>query len=196
MKKKKMKERIHQFLFILSYLGFCWLMMQVVHESGHVIFAWLTGGRVESIVLNPLAISRTDLAANPHPLLQVWGGPLIGVALPLLAWAAARLVRIPALPLFSVFAGFCCIANGLYIGFGPDTAGADTHIMLSLGCRRWQLVVFGVGMLALGLWLLNGTGRYFGIGVPGGNVSHRRSALSLAMLAALILAELLLDPLF
>jgi hypothetical protein len=46
-----------------------WLLMQAVHESGHVLGARLGGGTVAQVVLHPLTISRTDLAANPHPLL-------------------------------------------------------------------------------------------------------------------------------
>ena len=188
----KMKDRIPQIALTLSFGAFCWLMMQMVHEMGHVVFAWLTGGVVEKVVLHPLAISRTDLFSNPHPLLQVWGGPLFGIALPIGLWGLARLRRMSTTPLFRVFAGFCCITNGLYIGFGSNTPGADSHIMLSQGCLRWQLVIFGVVMLGLGLWLLSGMGRHFGIGEPGGKVSHRLLILSLSLLAAVIVVELVI----
>ena len=53
--------RFHQLLLIATYLPFCWLAMQVVHEAGHVLGAALSQGRVERVVLHPLAISRTDL---------------------------------------------------------------------------------------------------------------------------------------
>jgi len=43
-----------------------WLLMQALHETGHVLGAWLTGGQVVKLVLNPLAISRTDVSPNPR----------------------------------------------------------------------------------------------------------------------------------
>jgi hypothetical protein len=73
----------HQVILIASTLLGSWLGMQAVHELGHVAGAWLTGGRVEKVVLHPLTISRTDLAHNPAPLLVVWAGPTVGVLLPL-----------------------------------------------------------------------------------------------------------------
>jgi hypothetical protein len=66
---------------ILIYLS--WLAMQAVHELGHILAAWLTGGTVERVILEPLAISRTDVSPNPSPLAVAWAGPLVGVALPL-----------------------------------------------------------------------------------------------------------------
>ncbi len=62
----------------------CWLGMMGVHEVGHVLAGIFTGGTVTKVVVHPLAISRTDIAPNPMPLIVVWAGPLIGVLLPLL----------------------------------------------------------------------------------------------------------------
>src|SRR5271165_6671379 len=83
-------NRVHQAVLIFSTLLGSWLGMQDVHELGHVVAAWLTGGRVAKVVLDPLTISRTDLAENPRPLAVVWGGPTLGVAMPLAVWLAAR----------------------------------------------------------------------------------------------------------
>ena len=81
--------RLHQALLMGSTLVLSWLGMMAVHEFGHVLGAWLSGGTIAKVVLHPLTISRTDLAHNPHPLLVVWAGPAVGVLLPLLAWGAA-----------------------------------------------------------------------------------------------------------
>ena len=66
-------KRLAQILLILTFIGFSWLAMQVVHESGHVLVARLTGAEVTNVALHPLIISRTDLAENPHPLAVVKG---------------------------------------------------------------------------------------------------------------------------
>src|SRR5438105_14300049 len=107
--------------------------MQAVHESGHVLGAWLTGGRVLRVVLHPLTISRTDLADNPHPLIVVWAGPVVGVAIPLLLWLIFAATRLPAAFVVRFFAGFCLIANGLYIGVGSFGRIGDCGEMLRHG---------------------------------------------------------------
>ncbi len=72
-------RRVHQLVLIASTLALSWFGMMAVHESGHVLAAWATGGTVAKVVLHPLTISRTDLADNPQPLPVVWGGPGFGV---------------------------------------------------------------------------------------------------------------------
>ncbi|MFZ5833635.1 MAG: hypothetical protein ACOY3P_26400, partial [Planctomycetota bacterium] len=125
--------RIYQIALIASTLLACWLGMQVVHELGHVLGAWATGGAVERVVLHPLTISRTDLAYNPHPLAVVWMGPLVGVVLPLIAWATAAGARMPLVFLLRFFAGFCLVANGAYIGGGSFDRIGDCGEMLRHG---------------------------------------------------------------
>src|SRR5437762_5721447 len=118
-------NRLSQTILIASTLLGSWLGMQAIHESGHVIGALLTGGRVARVVLHPLTISRTDLAVNPHPLAGAWAGPVGGVLLPLLAWAVAACLRTPAAFMVRFFAGFCLIANGAYIGAGSFDGVGD-----------------------------------------------------------------------
>src|SRR3954467_14258183 len=113
-----MKQRLHQAVLIGSTLPACWLGMQAVHEFGHVCGAWTTGGRVERVVLHPLTISRTDLAENPAPPAVVWAVPVLGVVLPLVVWLAAAAAKRPAAFVLRFFAGFCLLANGLYIAVG------------------------------------------------------------------------------
>src|SRR5207249_1155643 len=123
-------KRVVQVLLIVTFIGFCWLAMQVVHESGHVLVARLTGGEVVKVALHPLIVSRTDLGQNPHPLAVVWGGPLIGSLLPLLLFGVALALKLPGVYLFRFFAGFCLVANGVYIGIGWALAeGADPWVM-------------------------------------------------------------------
>lgn len=184
-------SRSQQVILVISFMGFSWLMMQVVHELGHIVFTILPGGQVEKVVLHPLTFSRTDISSNPQPLLQVWGGPIVGIALPIVIWGIASLFRTSYLSFFRFFAGFCCIANGAYIGFAPDSPGLDTQVMLSLGSERWLLVIFGVTMIALGLWFFNSTGRIFGFGVPDGRVNVRHTVVSVCLLSVVVVLELI-----
>jgi len=141
----------------------CWLGMQAVHECGHVAAAWMTGGHVERVVLWPWSFSRTDVAPNPHPLVVVWGGPILGIAIPLVAWELLRRRRSKVLHIARFFAGFCLIANGLYLGFGSLDRIGDAGDMLQLGAPQWTLWLFGAITVPCGLLAWHGQGLKFGL---------------------------------
>src|SRR5437870_4523012 len=117
--------------------------MQAVHEAGHVLGAWLTGGDVVKVVLHPLTISRTELGHDPHPTIVVWAGPVFGVCFPLLAWGLAAAVRLPGSFVLRFFAGFCLIANGAYLAGGSFDGIGDCGVMLRNGTPIWLLWLFG-----------------------------------------------------
>ncbi len=173
-------------LLIFSTLLASWLGMQAVHELGHVLGAWVTGGRVAGVVLHPLTISRTDLADNPHPLVVVWAGPVCGVLLPLLIWMLTIRVRPSEAFLARFFAGFCLLANGLYIGIGSFDRVGDCGEMLKHGSVIWQLWLFAAATAPLGLWLWHRQGRHFGWGSPTTEVSRSASWISLGFCVALL----------
>jgi hypothetical protein len=141
------------FLFAVPIAILSWMGMQAVHELGHVLGAWLSGGVVQGVVLAPLTISRTDVSPNPHPLFVAWAGPIVGVILPLaVAVFVRRAGRVPR-GMAQFFAGFCLIANGLYIGVGSFDAVGDAGDMLRHGSPQWLLILFGGTCSILGLWM-------------------------------------------
>lgn len=186
-------KRLDQILLIISFIGFSWLAMQVVHEFGHVLGAFFSGGRVTRVVLHPFTFSRTDVNPNPHPLLVVWSGPLIGTILPLLALYLAYLLQLPGFYLFRFFAGFCLIANGTYIGLGSFQGIADAGDMLRYGSSMWQLLLFGLFTVPFGLYLWNGLGVKFGLGLAGGRVSRSAALISFALFAMLFGTEIIIS---
>ena len=169
--------------------------MQVVHELGHVLLAHLTGAEVIKVVLHPLTLSRTDIGENPHPLAVVWGGPVVGVSVPLLLFGLAAACRLPGLYLFRFFAGFCLVANGIYIGAGwVVDKGADPWMMRIHGSPAWLLVLFGMVCLPLGLYLWHRQGPHFGLGEAKGRVDWRAATVSLGLVALLVAVELVYAP--
>jgi len=180
--------RLPQVVLIASTVLGSWLGMQAVHELGHVGGAWLTGGCVQRVVLNPLTISRTDLACNPRPLLVVWAGPVVGGLLPVVPWLVAAAVRLRWAFLLRFFAGFCLLANGLYIGVGSFDGVGDCGEMLRHGSSPWQLWLFGAVTAPGGLWLWHRQGPHFGLGPARGKVS--RPAAYAALTACLLLVVL------
>jgi hypothetical protein len=162
--------------------------MQAVHESGHILGAWLTGGKAARVVLNPFTISRTDLAHNPNPLVVVWAGPIFGVAMPLLLWCVAVATKWRGAFVLRFFAGFCLLANGIYIGLGSFDRVGDCGEMLRHGAAPWQLWLFGASTAPVGLRLWHGQGRQFGLAPAAhGKVDHVAAYGSLAACVGLLL---------
>jgi hypothetical protein len=163
--------RLHQFVLIASTLVLSWFAMMAVHETGHVVGAWFTGGSVAKVVLHPLTISRTDLSNNPQPLVVVWAGPVFGVLAPLLAWIVAQVVGIPIWYLARFFAAFCLIANGAYLGVGSFERVGDAGDLLRHGAPVWQLWLFGALCVPASFFLWHRLGPHFGLGEMQGRVN-------------------------
>jgi Peptidase M50B-like len=160
--------------------------MQAAHEFGHAFGAWLTGGRVARVVLYPLTISRTDVSPNPHPLAVAWAGPVVGALLPVGLWLAAATARAPGAFLLRFFAGFCLVANGLYIGVGSFDGVGDCGEMLRHGAAPWHLWLFGAVTAPVGLWLWHRQGPHFGLWPARGNVSRGAAYAAAAACAGLV----------
>ena len=164
-----------------------WFGMQAVHELGHVIGAWATRADVQNVNLHPLEFSRTDLGANPHPLLVVWAGPLLGVLLPLALWGTAAALRLKHAFLLRFFAGFCLLANGAYIGVGSLARVGDCREMLLHGSPIWVLWIFGLAAFGSGIMVLHGLGVPFGIASADSSPPRGSLAVCLVALCALLL---------
>lgn len=190
-------QRFHQVLLIGSFLPLCWFGMMAVHELGHVLAAVATGGTVERVLLHPLTISRTDVFPNPAPLTVAWAGPVIGVLAPLALLVAARTVQWSRTYLVRFFAGFSLIANGGYLGagsFAGSPNASDPGVMLAQGSPLWWLWLFAAVTCPLGLYLWNGLGPHFGLGIAKGKVDRRVGYACAGLLVAVLLAESLFSP--
>jgi hypothetical protein len=185
--------RLHQGVLIISTVLGSWLAMQAVHESGHILGAYLTGGQVAHVVLYPLTISRTDLQQNPCPLFVVWAGPVFGVLFPLLLWLIAAGLQVPGVFVLRFFAGFCLIVNGAYIGAGSFDRVGDCGVMLRHGSAIWQLWLFGTVTVPAGLWLWHRQGPHFGLGPGRGRVRPGVAYASLVVCVGLMLLAFVVD---
>jgi hypothetical protein len=186
-------QNVHQAILVASTVLGSWLGMQAAHELGHVLGAFLTGGKIATVVLHPLTISRTEMIDNPHPLIVVWGGPLVGVMLPLTLWGLLEWTRVPGAFVARFFTGFCLISNGAYLGAGSFVGAGDCGEMLRQGSPVWVLRMFGAVALPVGLRLWNGQGSEFGLGDSQGKVSHPVAYGSLVIFSLLVLLGLIVD---
>lgn len=128
-----------------------WLGMLCVHELGHMIGAWISGGRVISISLPLLGFSQTIVHPNPHELFVVWCGPVFGAAIPSAILIGWRALRRSAANILRFFTGFCLIANGAYIGLGWIRRAGDAGDMMRLGTPLSAMIAFGAACVAAGL---------------------------------------------
>ena len=193
-------NRFFQVLLIASTAGLSWLGMMAVHELGHVLAAWTSGGVVERIDLHPLVLSHTMLAANPCPLYVAWGGPILGCLFPLALLGIVKLFAKPYDYLAAFFAGFCLVANGAYLGGGTFSGGNaldgntldDGAVILNSGGEVWQLLLFALLTVPSGLWLLNGLGKHFGLvkGASRGKVDHKAAVVVAVVFSAVVCSEL------
>ncbi len=180
--------RVIQSALIAATAVVCWLGMQDIHECGHCLGALATGGTIRQVVLNPLTISRTDLGVNPHPLAVVWSGPVLGVLFPLAFWALAAATGLRGSFVARFFAGFCLIANGTYLLVGSISGAGDCGDLIRNGSPFWQLWLFGLLAIPLGLRLWHRQAANFGFGSAGQPVAA--SVAYLAILTALLLLSL------
>jgi hypothetical protein len=170
-----------------------WLLMQAVHEAGHVVAGWMVDDRVEKLVLHPLAISRTDLVPGNNPLLTTAAGPVVGVVVPLLVWALSVVINSPIRHWLRFFAGFCLIANGAYLGWAMIEPVGDADVLVRHGAPVWSLGLFGLIAAPVGLYLWNGLGPQFGWGPTAREITAREAASVMAALILVIVAEMLLS---
>ncbi|MFG0250769.1 MAG: hypothetical protein ACF8OB_17930 [Phycisphaeraceae bacterium JB051] len=141
---------------ISSLCFLSWLLMMLIHETGHVLAAILTGGHVHQVAWHPTVFSHTDVHPNPSPLLVVWGGPVVGVGIALLTLLLHRWIDKATAYLSEFFAGFCLLANGLYIGIGWVDQIGDTAVMQKHGTPIFVMIVFGLLCVPTGLLLWHG----------------------------------------
>jgi hypothetical protein len=142
---------------VIAYL--CWLGMMAVHESGHVLAAWLTGGHVQRVVFPLWGFSRTDVWPNPSPQFETWGGPIMGCIWPLIACALAKPIAGKIWPTLLFFTGFCLIANGSYIGAGWLVHSGDARDLVEFGTPKIALIIFGIITIIPGLLIWHRLGR-------------------------------------
>ena len=131
---------------LLLWSAWSWVVMTVTHELRHVIGGLIGGAKLAAIELRPWHLPYSVLAPDPHPLLTLWSGPVLGCAIPI---AVAGTCRRPAV---WFVAWFCLLANSSYLllGYLSGDAQLDTTRMLNAGTPPAVIFVAGGVLLAIG----------------------------------------------
>jgi hypothetical protein len=179
-------------MLIGIWIPFSWLAMQVVHEFGHILAARATGATVEKVVLLPWTLSRTEVSPPAFPQIYHLSGALTGMLLPVILWLFGRLAKLRETFLLRFFAGFCLVANGVYLVAGIFYPMTDSGGYLAAGGSGWIPVAIGIPAVVAGFFLWNGQSKHFGFGPEPKEVSARSVLIAGTALLVLIIAEILL----
>lgn len=131
----KLPNRIVQLVILLVA---SWCIMTFVHESGHILCGWACGGTLTSADLLPWHLPYSIFDPDPQPLITLWGGPTLGVMIPL---AFAIYLRKDWM---WFIAYFCILANGAYIATAWVSGDRflDTPKLLEHGAHPATIAVY------------------------------------------------------
>jgi hypothetical protein len=96
-------------------------------------------------------MSQTIVDPDPDPRLVTEGGPTWGVAIPVLACALARVIRRRVPEPLKFFAGFCLIANGVYMAVGRMWRNTDAGDLVRMNVPLTAIIAYGVAATLFGL---------------------------------------------
>ena len=130
-----MTKRVAKFGLLLAA---SWVVMTTTHEAGHMIGGFLSGAVLVDFDLAPWRLPYSLHWPDPHPLVTLWSGPVLGVAMPIVF--AAILRRHWAW----FIASFCMTANGAYLALAWISGDRflDTPRLLSAGVHPATIVVY------------------------------------------------------
>ncbi|RLS55617.1 MAG: hypothetical protein DWH91_08820 [Planctomycetota bacterium] len=112
--------------------------MAVTHECGHLIGGWASGATLVQAELRPWRLPHSHFSPDPHPLVTLWAGPLLGVMGP---GVVALLIRRVST---RFMASFCGLTNGLYLATAWFTGDRflDTQRLLEAGASLVEITLF------------------------------------------------------
>ncbi|MEM7477058.1 MAG: hypothetical protein AAF483_18905 [Planctomycetota bacterium] len=127
-----------RWLRLILLIALAWVVMTTTHELGHIVAGCACGGTLASYSLSPISLPFSIFEPDPHPLVTLWSGPILGASVPvLIAWLFKHS--------YAMFIGyFCLLANGVYIGcawFSGDQY-LDTPKLLEHGASHASILIY------------------------------------------------------
>ena len=142
------KRIIKLVLFTSGSFSFAWVLGIVLHELGHAVAMWTTGGIVDRITITPFSWSYTYYGSTPkYPQFTTWSGALLGSLFGLIILFIIRNKPTP----YSV--------PFLYLGIAPMLHGGGYYLLDTFVTKRGDaasLIRSGVPIsvvLAVGFFL-------------------------------------------
>jgi hypothetical protein len=137
--------RVLRFILLMTV---AWCVMTLTHELGHVVGGWCSGGHLVAAELRPWRLPYSLFSPNPYPLVTLWSGLILGVALPVLA------ARVVSSAWMWCVAYFCVLANGSYIAVAWLSGDRllDTAQLLEHGAHPATIVAYCLITIVCGYW--------------------------------------------
>ena len=132
-----------------------WCVMTVTHEAGHIMGGWCCGGTLQAADLWPWHLPYSIFDPDPKPLVTLWGGPILGIGIPI---GLAYIIRTNWA---RFIANFCVLANGSYIA--TAWLSGDRYL------DTQRLIEFGASPITIGL--------YCSLTIVVGYIRFRRSCI-------------------
>ena len=112
--------------------------MTFTHEAGHIVGGWCCGATLTDFDVAPWKLPYSLHSPDPHPLVTLWAGPVLGVCVPVVA---ALLFRNRWL---SFIADFCVLANGCYLALAwlAGDRFLDTPRLLEAGASPVWIAIY------------------------------------------------------
>lgn len=175
---------IRRVLLLSGAFSFAYPLSTFLHEAGHVVAAWVTGGVVREFVIHPFSSSYVEIEPDPAPLATHAAGVLLGPALALLAaLLCPRRAPSPVSLLVGLTAACAFAASGIYVVVGTVLDKGDPATLMHLGWPATWLVGGGAVGLCVGLaWAIH---------LIRGNGFHHASLLGTMAVVTLALAPYL-----
>lgn len=127
-------------------LAASWIAMTFLHETGHILGGWCCGGTLTSADLIPWHLPYSIFDPDPHPLVTLWCGPVLGVVIPVgLAMVINR-------EWMWFMANFCVLTNGVYLAaawFSGDRY-LDTPKLLEHGANPVTIGIYCLVTISVG----------------------------------------------
>jgi len=139
-------SRARPLLVLCCLLVASWCVMTFTHELGHLVGGWCSGATLTQFELRPWRLPYSFFEPDPHPLVTLWAGPILGAVVPVLIACVVRRT-------WAWFiAHFCLLANGTYLAvswFSGDSQ-LDTTKLLRHGAHPLPIVLYCVVTIVVG----------------------------------------------
>ncbi|HZU86589.1 MAG TPA: M50 family metallopeptidase [Anaerolineaceae bacterium] len=167
---------VKSIIMLCGAINFGQLASTMLHEFGHAVVSWATGGTVYRIVLNHYDLSYASCTAQEGPAegMMLLGGAAFAVIVGLLLVGLGLEIRSPYLLPFTITGLLALFVNGVYyLGWrDPESNGDPARLIHDYGWPDWSITLLALFFLLMALVSLPRIAPLLGIS-PGDSIWKR-----------------------
>ena len=128
------------------------LAQRAVHELGHAIGTWVTGGEVYRIILHPFLEGRCEHSTTSFPMITTLAGVGFSILVGSVAILLSRRYHHPMLAPLVMMGIAAFFSSGFYYIVGVIIPFGDPgYLTNALGASSILVLLFGISMVGLGI---------------------------------------------